>query len=83
MRAGAAAATRARRCRSRDLPINWDLPGRPTLGAGAKHVDRDYFNHSMAVAVAMVMHDMPQHDNRVDLDPSVVDAWSLSSRESR
>jgi len=51
------------------------------LGAGAKHVDRDYFNHSMAVA--MVMHDMPQHDNRVDLDPSIVDAWSLSSRESR
>lgn len=29
------------------------------------------------MAVAMVMHDMPQHDNRVDLDDSVIDAWGL------
>jgi hypothetical protein len=29
-------------------------------------MDREYFNDSMAVA--MVVHDMPQHDNRVDLD---------------
>lgn len=57
------------------LPINWGLPGKPTWGAEAKQVDRDYFNHSMAVA--MVLHDMPQHDNRVDLDDSVVDAWGL------
>ncbi len=57
------------------LPINWGLPGRPTWGAEAKQVDRDYFNHSMAVA--MVVHDMPQHDNRVDLDDDVVDAWGL------
>ena len=57
------------------LPINWGLPGRPTWGAEAKQVDRDYFNHSMAVA--MVLHDMPQHDNRVDLDDTVVDAWGL------
>ena len=57
------------------LPINWGLPGRPTWGAEAKQVDRDYFNHSMAVA--MVVHDMPQHDNRVDLDESVTDAWGL------
>lgn len=57
------------------LPINWGLPGRPTWGAAAKQIDRDYFNHSMAVA--MVVHDMPQHDNRVDLDDTVVDAWGL------
>ena len=38
-------------------------------------MDRDYFNHSMAVA--MVVHDMPQHDNRVELDDSVTDAWGL------
>lgn len=57
------------------LPINWGLPGRPTWGAEAKQVDRDHFNHSMAVA--MVVHDMPQHDNRVDLDETVVDAWGL------
>lgn len=57
------------------LPINWGLPGKPTWGAEAKQVDRDYFNHSMAVA--MVLHDMPQHDNRVDLDDTVVDAWGL------
>jgi choline dehydrogenase-like flavoprotein len=57
------------------LPINWRLPGRPSWGAEAKAVDRQYFNHSMAVA--MVLHDMPQHDNRVDLDDKVVDAWGL------
>jgi choline dehydrogenase-like flavoprotein len=57
------------------LPINWHLPGRPTWGAEAKQIDRELFNHSMAVA--MVLHDMPQHDNRVDLDPSVTDAWGF------
>ena len=57
------------------LPINWGLPGNPTWGAEAKQIDRDYFSHSMAVA--MVLHDMPQHDNRVDLDDTVVDAWGL------
>jgi len=57
------------------LPINWGLPGRPTWGAEAKQVDREYFSHSMAVA--MVLHDMPQHDNRVDLDDEVTDAWDL------
>ena len=57
------------------LPINWRLPGSPTWGAEAKQIDRDYFNHRMAVA--MVLHDMPQHDNRVDLDDEVVDAWGL------
>lgn len=57
------------------LPINWHLPGAPTWGAEAKRIDRAYFNHSLAVA--MVLHDMPQHDNRVDLDDEVVDAWGL------
>lgn len=57
------------------LPINWHLPGRPTWGAGAKQADRNFFNHSMAVA--MVVHDMPQHDNRVELDNQVTDAWGL------
>jgi choline dehydrogenase-like flavoprotein len=57
------------------LPINWHLPGSPTWGAEAKRIDRDYFNHSMAVA--MVVHDMPRHDNRVELDDEVVDAWGL------
>lgn len=57
------------------LPINWGLPGRPLWGAEAKRIDREYFNHSMAVA--MVLHDMPQHDNRVDLDERVTDAWGL------
>ena len=57
------------------LPINWRLPGTPAWGAEAKRVDRDYYNHSMAVA--MVVHDMPQHSNRIDLDESVVDAWGL------
>jgi choline dehydrogenase-like flavoprotein len=57
------------------LPINWHLPGQPTWGAEAKKIDRELFSHSMAVA--MVLHDMPQHENRVDLDPEVVDAWGL------
>jgi len=57
------------------LPINWRLPDAPAWGAAAKQSDRDNFNHSMAVA--MVLHDMPRHDNRVDLDDAVKDAWGL------
>ena len=57
------------------LPINWRLPGTPSWGAEAKKIDREYFNHSLAVA--MVLHDMPQHDNRIDLDDKVGDAWGL------
>jgi choline dehydrogenase-like flavoprotein len=57
------------------LPINWSLPDRPGWGAGAKQMDREYFNHSFAAA--MVIHDMPQHENRVDLDDAVTDAWGL------
>jgi choline dehydrogenase-like flavoprotein len=29
------------------------------------------------MAVAMVVHDLPQHDNRVELDDTVTDAWGL------
>ncbi len=57
------------------LPINWRLPGAPTWGAEAKKIDREDFSHSLAVA--MVLHDMPQHDNRIDLDDKIVDAWGL------
>jgi choline dehydrogenase-like flavoprotein len=57
------------------LPINWRLPDAPAWGAAAKQNDRDNFNHSMAVA--MVLHDMPRHDNRIDLDDAVKDAWGL------
>lgn len=57
------------------LPINWHLPGAPSWGAEAKKIDREQFSHSLAVA--MVLHDMPQHDNRVDLDDEVRDAWGL------
>ena len=57
------------------LPINWNLPDRPAWGAEAKQIDQDFFNHSFAVG--MVLHDMPQHDNRVELDETVVDAWGL------
>ena len=57
------------------LPINWRMPGKPSWGAEAKKVDREAFNHSLAVA--MVLHDMPQHDNRLELDDDVVDAWGL------
>jgi choline dehydrogenase-like flavoprotein len=57
------------------LPINWSLPGRPAWGIEAKHIDRDFYNHSFAIA--MVVHDMPQHENRVELDNKVKDAWGL------
>ena len=57
------------------LPINWSLPDRPMWGAQAKQMDREFFNHSLAIA--MVLHDMPQHDNRVELDAQVKDAWGL------
>jgi choline dehydrogenase-like flavoprotein len=57
------------------LPINWSLPDRPAWGAQAKQMDRDFFNHSFAVG--MVLHDMPQHTNRVELDEKVKDAWGL------
>jgi choline dehydrogenase-like flavoprotein len=57
------------------LPINWRLPDAPAWGLAAKNNDRENFNHSMAVA--MVLHDMPQHNNRVELDDEVTDAWGL------
>jgi choline dehydrogenase-like flavoprotein len=57
------------------LPINWSLPNRPMWGARAKQMDRDYYNHTFAIG--MVLHDMPQHENRVELDDNVKDAWGL------
>src|SRR4051794_4175880 len=54
------------------LPINWSLPDRPMWGVQAKQMDRDFYNHSFAIG--MVVHDMPQHENRVELDDKVKDA---------
>jgi len=56
-------------------PINHTLPGRPLWGAAMKKADRDTFNHTMAVGG--LIGDLPQHTNRVDLDPSVRDALNV------
>jgi choline dehydrogenase-like flavoprotein len=56
-------------------PINWLFPNRPAWGQAAKDADRDYYNHAMAVE--LILHDMPVESNRVDLDPTVKDAWGL------
>jgi hypothetical protein len=34
------------------------------------------------MAVAMVLHDMPQYDNRVELDDEAKDAWGRRLRGS-
>jgi choline dehydrogenase-like flavoprotein len=57
------------------LPINWSVPGRPAWGAEAKQIDRDFYNHTFAVG--MVLHDLPQHESRVELDDTIKDAWGL------
>jgi choline dehydrogenase-like flavoprotein len=57
------------------LPINWSLPDRPLWGAAAKQMDRDFYNHSFAIG--LVLHDMPQHANRVELDARVTDVCGL------
>lgn len=57
------------------LPISFSMPDAPSWGLGAKQADREFFNHSMAVG--LVLHDLPQHTNRVELDDSVTDAWGL------
>jgi hypothetical protein len=56
-------------------PINWTFPGRPTWGQAAKDADRDFFNHSLKLGY--VLHDLPRESNRVDLSPTVRDAWGL------
>ncbi|MDR7031167.1 GMC family oxidoreductase [Rhizobium rosettiformans] len=56
-------------------PINWMLPGRPIWGEAAKQADRDYFRHSMKIGVCL--HDLAVESNRVDLDPTVKDAWGV------
>lgn len=54
-------------------PINWLFPGRPGWGMAQKLADRDFFRYSMKIG--LILHDMPVESNRVDLDPTVVDAW--------
>lgn len=56
-------------------PVNWSFPGRPTWGSAAKDADRELFNHSMKIGI--LLHDLPVESNRVDLDPTVTDAWGL------
>ena len=55
----------ASRCRSTGAA------GPAELGRGGQ-ADRPRATSTIRMAVAMVLHDMPQHDNRVDLD----DSWS-------
>ena len=57
------------------LPINWGLPDRPLWGADAKTMDRS--SSTTAWRWRWCVHDMPQHDNRVELDDKVTDAWGL------
>jgi choline dehydrogenase-like flavoprotein len=40
-----------------------------------KDTDRDYF--SFAMKIGLILHDLPVEANRVDLDPTVKDAWGL------
>lgn len=57
------------------LPISFALPDMPTWGQAAKDADREFFNHAMAVG--LVLHDLPRESNRVELDEQVKDAWGL------
>ena len=50
--------------------------GQPDLGRGGQ-ADRPRATSTTAWPSPMVLHDMPQHDNRVELDDEVVDAWGL------
>jgi choline dehydrogenase-like flavoprotein len=54
-------------------PINWIFPGRVPWGQAAKDADRDFYDHALALGI--ILHDMPVESNRVDLDPKVTDAW--------
>jgi len=56
-------------------PINWVFPGRPQWGEALKDADRNYFNYAMKIG--LILHDLPVEKNRVDLDPTVKDAWGL------
>jgi choline dehydrogenase-like flavoprotein len=56
-------------------PVNWLFPGRLQWGDAAKAADRDYFGQAMALE--LILHDMPTESNRVDLDPTVKDAWGM------
>jgi choline dehydrogenase-like flavoprotein len=57
------------------LPINFTLPEKPGWGQAAKDLDRQYFNRSMAVGI--VVHDLPQEQNRVELDDRITDIRGL------
>lgn len=56
-------------------PINWTMPGRPSWGQAAKDADREWFGRAMKIG--NTVHDLPVESNRVDLDPTVKDAWGL------
>jgi choline dehydrogenase-like flavoprotein len=56
-------------------PANWVFPGRPSWGEALKDADRNYFNFAMKIG--LILHDLPVEANRVDLDPTVKDAWGL------
>jgi choline dehydrogenase-like flavoprotein len=54
-------------------PINWVFPGRPNWGDALKDADRNYYNYAMKIG--LILHDLPVESNRVDLDPTVKDAF--------
>ncbi|MGH3631893.1 MAG: GMC family oxidoreductase [Sciscionella sp.] len=56
-------------------PINMVFPGRPQWGQAMKDADRNYFNFAMKIG--LILHDLPVERNRVDLDPTVKDAWGM------
>lgn len=56
-------------------PINWTFPGRPLWGSAAKDADRGLYGHAMKIG--NTLHDLPVESNRVDLDPTVTDAWGM------
>lgn len=62
-------------CSQVGQPINWLFPGRPAWGQSMKDANRDYFRHAMKIG--LILHDMPVEANRVDLDPTVKDAWGM------
>jgi choline dehydrogenase-like flavoprotein len=56
-------------------PINMVFPGRPLWGQAMKDADRNFFSYAMKIG--LILHDLPQENNRIDLDPTVKDAWGL------
>jgi choline dehydrogenase-like flavoprotein len=56
-------------------PINMVFPGRPLWGQAMKDADRNFFSYAMKIG--LILHDLPQENNRVDLDPDVKDVWGV------